>query len=88
MTTTPPRWRRELRGAGLRVEVDDRAESVGRKIRDGELRKVPYLLVVGDHEAEAGAAGRSAATGEGDLGAVSVRDFAEPTCSAAVLDRT
>ena len=40
--------------AGLRVEVDDRTESVGRKIRDAELRKVPYMLVVGDEEAEAG----------------------------------
>ena len=39
----------------LRVEVDDRAESVGKRIRDGQLQKVPYLLVVGDREAEAGA---------------------------------
>ena len=38
----------------LRVEVDDRTESVGRKIREAELRKVPYMLVVGDEEAEAG----------------------------------
>src|SRR5436190_23544157 len=37
-----------LRGAGLRVEVDDRTESVGRKIRDAELRKIPYMLVIGD----------------------------------------
>ncbi|HEX8052678.1 MAG TPA: threonine--tRNA ligase [Thermoleophilaceae bacterium] len=43
-----------LRGAGIRVEVDDRTESVGRKIRDGELRKVPLMLVVGDKEQEAG----------------------------------
>ena len=44
----------QLRDAGLRVEVDDRTESVGRKIRDAEVRKVPYMLVVGDNEAEAG----------------------------------
>jgi threonyl-tRNA synthetase len=43
-----------LSAAGLRAEVDDRTESVGRKIRDAELRKVPYMLVVGDREAEAG----------------------------------
>ncbi|MCW3039720.1 MAG: thrS [Solirubrobacterales bacterium] len=43
-----------LRTAGLRVETDDRTESVGRKIRDAELRKVPYMLVVGDREAEEG----------------------------------
>jgi len=40
--------------AGLRAELDDRTESVGRKIREAELRKVPYMLVVGDREAEAG----------------------------------
>ena len=42
-----------LHSAGIRVEVDDRTESVGRKIRDAELRKAPYMLVVGDREAEA-----------------------------------
>ncbi len=35
---------------GLRAELDDRTESVGRKIRDAELRKLPYMLVVGDRE--------------------------------------
>jgi threonyl-tRNA synthetase len=44
-----------LRLAGLRAEVDARTESVSRKIRDAELRKVPYLLVVGDREQETGA---------------------------------
>src|ERR671920_317589 len=43
-----------LRAAGLRAELDDRTESVGRKIRDAELRKIPYMLVVGDREAEEG----------------------------------
>jgi threonyl-tRNA synthetase len=43
-----------LREAGLRAELDDRTESVGRKIREAELRKVPYMLVVGDREAESG----------------------------------
>jgi threonyl-tRNA synthetase len=41
-----------LADAGLRASVDDRTESVGRKIREAELRKVPYMLVVGDREAE------------------------------------
>jgi threonyl-tRNA synthetase len=44
------RVERELRRAELRVEVDARGESVGRKIRDAEVRKVPYMLVVGDEE--------------------------------------
>jgi threonyl-tRNA synthetase len=41
-----------LRDAGVRVEADERGESVGRKIRDAELRKIPLMLVVGDREAE------------------------------------
>src|ERR1019366_4664863 len=49
-----------LRGGGARVELDDRSESVGRKIREAELRKIPFMLVVGDRE-------------EGD-GTVSVRE--------------
>jgi threonyl-tRNA synthetase len=52
---------------GLRAEVDERSESVGRKIRDAELAKVPYMLIVGDREQES----RSAALRrhrEGDLG--------------------
>jgi threonyl-tRNA synthetase len=42
-----------LRAAGLRAEVDDRTESIARKIRDAELGKVPYMLVVGDREQQA-----------------------------------
>ena len=56
-----------LRADGLRAEVDDRGESVGKKIRDAELRKVPYMLVVGDKEAEAGEVAVRRHT-EGDLG--------------------
>src|SRR3954468_3758348 len=68
--------RDELVAAGVRAEVDDRTESVGRKIRDGELRKVPYMLVVGDREAESG----TAAVREhrhGDTGAVGVAESAD-----------
>jgi threonyl-tRNA synthetase len=65
-----------LRDAELRAEVDERAESIGRKIRDAELRKVPYLLVVGDREAEQ----RAVAVrrhGEGDQGSEPLDDFVE-----------
>ena len=68
--------RERLRAAGLRAEVDARGESVGRRIRDGELAKVPYLLVVGDREAEAGTAS-ARARGAGDLGAVPLAELAE-----------
>jgi threonyl-tRNA synthetase len=42
----------QLRAAGIQAELDDRSESIARKIRDAELRKVPYMLVVGDREQE------------------------------------
>jgi threonyl-tRNA synthetase len=44
--------KRAITAAGLRAEVDERTESVGRKIREAELRKIPYMLVVGDREQE------------------------------------
>lgn len=64
-----------LREAGLRAEVDARTESVGRKIRDAELRKVPYMLVVGDREAEDGTVAVRRHR-EGDEGTEAVGDFA------------
>jgi threonyl-tRNA synthetase len=64
-----------LAAAGVRVEVDARGESVGRRIRDGELAKIPYLLIVGDREAEAGTVNVRARHGE-DVGALSVGDLA------------
>jgi threonyl-tRNA synthetase len=65
----------QLRDAGLRVRVDDRGESIGRKIRDAELAKVPYMLVVGDREADGGSAALRR-HGEGDLGTLDVADIA------------
>jgi len=66
---------RELSDAGLRVRVDDRTESVGRKIRDAELKKVPYMLVVGDKEEEAGQVAVRRHR-EGDVGSVLPAEFA------------
>ncbi|MEO8092683.1 MAG: threonine--tRNA ligase [bacterium] len=65
----------QLRQQGLRVEVDARSESVGRKIRDAEVAKAPYMLVVGDREADDGVVAlRSHA--EGDVGPVPVAELA------------
>ena len=64
----------ELHGAGLRGELDDRTESIGRKIRDAELRKVPYMLVVGDREAKSGSVAVRE-HGKGDAGSVPVGEF-------------
>jgi len=63
-----------LGGQGLRVEVDERSESVGRKIRDAELAKTPYMLVVGDREQAARAASLRSHE-EGDLGSVSLDEI-------------
>jgi threonyl-tRNA synthetase len=68
--------RERLRAAGLRVALDDRNESVGRKIRDAELAKVPYMLVVGDREAESGSVSVRR-HGEGDQGTVTIDEFAQ-----------
>lgn len=65
-----------LSEAGARVEFDDRQESVARKIRDAELRKVPFMLVVGDREQEAGEVGVREHR-RGDVGAASLATFSE-----------
>src|SRR3954469_23691521 len=72
-----------LREAGLRAELGDRAESIGRKIRDAELRKIPYMLVVGDREAEDGAVAVRRHR-EGDEGSVPVGEFVERLRGEAV----
>ncbi|MDQ1591517.1 MAG: threonyl-tRNA synthetase, partial [Pyrinomonadaceae bacterium] len=65
---------RELRGAGLRVEVNTRSEKIGAKIRDAQLQKVPFMLVLGDREMEQGnVAVRERVTG--DLGSMPTEDF-------------
>jgi len=63
-----------LTDAGLRAELDERTESVGRKIRDAELRKLPYMLVIGDREAEGGSVAVRE-HGRGDAGSVPVAEF-------------
>jgi threonyl-tRNA synthetase len=65
----------ELRAAGVRVEVDGRSESVGKKIRDAELGRYPYMLVVGDREHEAGGVAVRSHE-EGELGTMPVVEFA------------
>jgi threonyl-tRNA synthetase len=75
-----------LRERGLRAEVDGRTESVGRKIRDAEVRKIPYMLVVGDQEAEHGTVAVRR-HGEGDQGSVPLAEFAERLAAEAAERR-
>lgn len=63
-----------LRSAGLRAEADVRSEKLGKKIREAQLEKVPYILVVGDKEAEQNVVAVRHRS-EGDLGTMSVPDF-------------
>jgi threonyl-tRNA synthetase len=63
-----------LRGAGLRVELDDRSEKLGYKIREAQVQKIPYMLVVGEREAGEGAVSVRKRSGE-DLGALPVERF-------------
>jgi threonyl-tRNA synthetase len=66
----------QLEDANIRVEVDDRNERMNAKIRDAQVQKVPYMLVVGDREAEAGAVAVRPRTGD-DLGAMPISDIQE-----------
>jgi threonyl-tRNA synthetase len=66
----------ELRAVGLRVEVNERGDKIGAKIRDAQLRKIPFMLVLGDREVEEGkVAVRERA--KGDLGTMTIQEFKE-----------
>jgi threonyl-tRNA synthetase len=65
----------ELELSDCRGTIDERAEKTGKKIRDAELNKIPYMLVVGEKEAAEGTVSVRK-RGEGDLGAMSVEAFA------------
>ena len=65
---------KELEDAGLRVESDMRNEKIGYKIREAQLQKTPYMLVIGDKEVESGEISVRHRK-EGDLGTMAVKDF-------------
>lgn len=63
-----------LEGAGLRVEVDSRSEKIGYKIREAQLQKTPYMLVIGDKEAEENTVSVRSRK-EGDIGSMKLEEF-------------
>jgi len=69
------KYAEELRAAGVRVQADVRNEKIGYKIREATLQKVPYILVVGDKELEAGTVAVRLRDGK-DLGPMTKADFA------------
>lgn len=66
---------KELKSNGLRVELDDRNETMGKRIREAQLEKIPYMLVVGAKEKEDGTVSVRSRKGE-NIGAMSVKDAA------------
>ena len=66
---------RQLSMSDVRAQVDDRNEKIGRKIRDNELKRIPYLLIVGEKEAEENKVSVRA-QGEGDKGQMTIAEFA------------
>lgn len=71
--------KKALFDAGVRVEMDDRAEKIGFKIREAQLQKVPYMLVVGEKEAEANAVSVRSRD-KGEIGSLSVDEFVAMVC--------
>ena len=67
---------RQLNNCDVRTQVDDRNEKIGRKIRDNELKRIPYLLIVGEKEAEENRVSVRA-QGEGDKGQMTIAEFAD-----------
>lgn len=66
----------QLANQDIRGFVDDRNESIGRKIRDNELKKIPLLLIVGEKEADAGGVGVRV-QGKGDKGFMKMDEFVQ-----------
>ena len=69
----------QLQKQKLRVEVDSRSEKIGYKIREAQLQKIPYMLVVGDKEMETNTVGVRSRT-DGDIGAMSLEEFIGKVC--------
>ena len=67
---------KHLSGAGLRVELDSRQEKIGYKIREAQLQKIPYMLVVGDREVESNSVAVRKRT-VGDQGGQSLESFTQ-----------
>jgi threonyl-tRNA synthetase len=67
---------RSLREAGLRVEVNTRGDKIGAKIRNAQLQKIPFMLVLGDREMEEGRVAVRERS-KGDIGAMTLEKFKE-----------
>ncbi len=73
--------KRRLEEKGIRVEMDDRNEKIGYKIREARLQKVPYMLIIGDNEVENGTLSVRERGENGDLGSMTADEFIERAVS-------
>ena len=64
----------ELEKHNIRVEIDERQEKIGYKIREAQLQKIPYMLIIGDKEVEANAVGVRSRK-DGDIGQMLLKEF-------------
>jgi threonyl-tRNA synthetase len=69
----------KLREKDIRVETDERREKIGLKIREAQLQKIPYMLVVGDKEVESGSVAVRSRE-KGDLGTSTIDEFLAGVC--------
>ena len=65
-----------LKNYDIRTLIDERSEKIGKKIRDSELKRIPYLLIIGEKEQESNTVSVRR-QGEGDKGVMSMKDFAD-----------
>ena len=65
-----------LNDADIRTVLDDRNEKIGRKIRDNELKKIPYLLIVGENEMNSNSVSVRL-QGQGDMGSMTIEEFVQ-----------
>lgn len=68
-------WEKKLKAAGVRVTVDARSEKIGYKIREAQLEKVPYMLIIGEKEVESGDTVSVRSRDGGDLGSMAIGDL-------------
>ena len=76
----------QLENAGVRVDLDGRSEKIGYKIREAQMQKLPYMLLIGDKEVEAGKVSVRERV-RGDLGAKTVGEFLAETAAEAAPPR-
>jgi len=65
-----------LKNCDIRTLIDERSEKIGKKIRDNELKRIPYLLIIGENEQESGTVSVRR-QGEGDKGVMKLEEFAK-----------